>query len=314
MINCNLAILFGCDNRVSIVSDTLRVCRESFGKMLVINTGPSDFSIPLGGLATDIINIPYFYGDLEPARRAMLQNMPANEWFLFLDSDETPSQMLLSNLQSSLEELEATGKNCARFPWYEHSLNIDGKMYLSNNGNPVFPKTWDDAILVGGFYGKRLTKNDGKWDVITNYGMHEEFRHLSEAEGYCPYPIVHKKSYRQFRQSNILSSYSMPSVHMRPDDQHAFLNSENYNRLTEFKKKTRVFTSNDLVLKIRSGDVEFRELFKQFADSLVVDGSLASADKFPFFSFKNFASIEFDLSTPASHCGKECCRYGDIQL
>lgn len=319
MRNVHLFIQYGCDNRYKLVCDTIKVCHPFFKSCNIINTGPKNFT---EGFQQDfpfikIVNIPYFYGDLEPAKRAMISMTPQGEWLFYLDSDETPSGPFLENFPLMLWEMETKGFNCCRNPWFEHSVSDDGVVHMNCHGVvstdyskvATFPQTWEEAQKAGGFYCRRLLLNDGTLSINTNFGMHEDIEMAIIKQTYFPYPVIHKKSLIQCRQSFIFSSYSMPGVHTRPEEQHALLLSDEMKRFNEFKRKTKVFTSNDLVLKLMDiHDLEFREAYKEMAYSY------KNSNLFPFKHFPEFADVEMKLHTPEHYCGLPCCKYENVQL
>ena len=308
----SLIIQYGCDNREQLVKNVVRVSKDFFSRIFIVNSGPSFFvdGIKAEFPWVEVYNMPYFYGDLEPCRRVIIKTIPENEWFLHLDSDECPSYPLLTHLQDYLEIFEKEGKNAIRMPWMEHVINKEGELYHRGDGVYNYVKTWEEACVCGYFASKRLLKNIPGWEIRTNYGMHEEFIIGSnESMGYIGFPIIHRKSTRQYVQSVLLSSWSMPSVHVNPDKQHELLNCPEMKMLNELKQKTGVKTSNDFVIRVSiEKDEEFKRQFEEFA--LAVKES----KQFPFMHFKDILQFNFDLTTQNHFCGKECCKFGEVQI
>jgi len=94
----HLRILYGCDDRFDIVINTVNVCEKYFDSITILNSGPAEFYEKLTNAVTGKVVVRQLnkFLEIESCRRAMVDDVPENEWVLWLDADERPSPELRS--------------------------------------------------------------------------------------------------------------------------------------------------------------------------------------------------------------------------
>ena len=154
------------------------------------------------------------------------------------------------------------------------------------------------------------------------FGAHELFQNRNEKWIYIPHPVYHMKSILQYHQSVSFSGFMNPTVHVNCNVPiKDIMNTHEYKALKDFQRKHRVFTSNDIVRKIKvEKDMifhqELKNLFLSFPGGHSSDLGQYQNDLVTTFKFMHIFAEQFDLevNSPYYPCGKECCNYGEIQL
>lgn len=314
----HLRILFGCDDRFEITKKTVELCQEYFDTTTVLNSGPVEFLDKLkNNLYCNVIQFNKFI-ELESTRRALLDNIPINDWVLWLDADERPSKEFLQNIDYLIEIAEKENKNSIAMIWQEHCDGIvchvtkplPGLNELKNTSGPYFMSA-------------RLMKVEGNIFFNTNFGAHEICRNINERILRVPYIIHHFKSNIQYSQSILYSGYFNPFVHVNISDLNTLktcMNLPEFLKLRELQKKYNTYTSNDLVKKIKiEKNTEFiDDLKKLFLEFPNIDNYTGASDSFTFLSKKEhyitFCQMhrlahlyDLNLDTPYYECRETCC-------
>lgn len=317
----HLRILYGCDDRFEITSATAKVCLPYFDTIRILNAGPHEFYQRLrDGVPPEVkVQQLHKFLEIESSRRAMIDDVPQNEWVLWLDADERPSKELLADLDNVVTHFDQNGYDIIRLIWAEHT-----------NGIPCGVKmplpSAEELERVGGsgyFMAKRFAKIKPNMRVISHFGAHEEFVNENTKIGYAPYLIHHHKSTLQYCQSVVLSGFANPMVHANCSTNErfaAFLNMSYFKALKAFQREHKVFTSNDLVKKLKvDSDLEFRAKLKELFMSFPAESDnlqMNHKDVLITFKFMREFAEKHDLNVVSPHypCGRDCCKYGDIQL
>jgi len=309
MARKHLRILYGCDDRFQLTVDTVKVCLPYFDTVRVINSGPSEFYQKLRDalpLSAEIEQLNWFL-EIESARRAMAWSVPWDEWFVWLDADHRPSQAFLENLDDRIELAEKNGNDHIRPVCAEH---LNGVYYPPS----FIPKDWDELMSKGqGMYCPRnIIKKKRGIRVTSNFGAHEEFDNEVRSETYMPFILHHMKSLIQRPQGVALAGYTNPLVHLdisTAEKMATIMSHPDYLALKAFQRKHKVITSNELIRKLRiEKDETFKKEMKEMCRGF-------SDDYYTFSHLKKMA-VEFDLDFESPHfvCGKECCKFGNVQL
>jgi len=312
-MNKNVSILVGADNRYPIVNYTLKRISSYFDKILIVFNCPLEYEHLYDFKKYKNVHVVYikrFYGDLEPCRRATYKNLPKNEWFLWLDSDETPSQLLLSNLDKVIEDLTINNRGVGRFPYVEHSYNTKNDIDCYRN-NPfdmsVIPKDQKDFELKNWFCGPRFLKNENLF-ITSNFGGHETFCYTDSKKNtalYFPYHIIHHKSDLSIYQSQLYHLFTIPWQHENFKNWVTIKDSEEFKMLRHFQKKWNVFNSNELSIQFEKENENF---------ILELESMLKSFNSSNIFCFKWLSEIlktgSIKLNTLFFECkDKTCCDY-----
>lgn len=320
----HLRILYGCDDRFDIAVNTVKVCNKYFDTITILNSGPKEFyekiknNIPIN---VEVKQLEKFL-EIESCRRAIIEDVPNNEWVLWLDADERPSPQLLNDFDNMLNLADSGDFNIIRLIWCEHTEGIRCPVH-----EPI-PKTHEElknGLNVNYFMPFRLVKKEECIGVASNFGAHELFVLNEENIMYSPNIVFHMKSHIQYYQSVVFSGFLNPFAHVNCSNLELLrdcLNHKNYVDLRKFQKRTGVFTSNDFVRKIKiekdeSFIKEVKELFFSFNNTDISGGLGMQHNNIgvTFKFMKDFAE-KYNLNVESPHypCNNPCCVYDDVQL
>lgn len=309
----HLRILYGCDDRLEYVKDCVEVSKNYFDSISITNSGPKEFYDKLVNTFGSDLSINHLnsFWDIESARRLQLSDVPENDWVLWLDADERPSQDLLDNIRKICEQAEEEKYHIISLVWFHH---CEGKPTSTLKEMIERANKAENVFSPG-----RLIKKVKEMTLKSNFGAHECFDFCGSKRKYEPYLVIHNKAPIMEYQSIVLSGFLNPIVHGNANFEglNKLFKSEHYIALKEFQKKHKTFTSNDIVrkLKIERDEIfksELKELFLSFP-SWPED---RDSDEIMTFKYMNHFAKNYDLNvdSPYYKCGYECCRYTDIQL
>lgn len=313
----HLRILYGCDDRLNYTKDCIEVSKGYFDTIGITNTGPIEFFEKLkNSFSSDVlIRHHHNFMDIESSRRLLIDDVPWDDWVLWLDADERPSQNLLTNIQRITTEADSEGVKTIKLVWFEH---CEG-MPTPPDPNRV-PKNHEDWLRdsSGVFCPSRLIKKSKDLQIKSNFGSHECFDGVSNKNKYYPYFVIHNKAHIMYYQSIVFSGFFNPIVHSNANFQglSKFLKSDCYKRLEEFQIKHKTFVSNDLVRKIKiDKDLEYKEELRKLFLSFPLESEKDSEESITY-RFMNTFALKYDLDVESPHyrCGRECCKYDTIQL
>lgn len=328
----HLRILYGADDRFLFVKNTIDVCQKYFDTIRIVNAGPIELEKKFQNLPPNVVveTMNFFCGDLEVARNCFLYDVDVNDYVLWLDADERPTQYLLDNLKNIVDVCESNNRFIVRFPFISHhwaghtndiihpkgeyckdftynfdSYPIDHENYILNppKGTPVCDRFFK--------------KTRHQCSAQTNFGGHGAIYNTSWEDLwiYVRYPINHYKPDVAIYQSATTSVYFNPCINISTiDGVSTYLNSDEYKMLREFQVRTGVVTQNDLCYKLHINfDKEFKEEFKLLCENPKFINSNLLSNSFGHWS--KWSTL-YDLSweTPHVYCGGECCKYGSSQF
>lgn len=331
----HLRILYGADDRYQIVRQTINVCSDYFSTVKIINSGPKELEKKFDNLPanTSIETLNFFFGDLESARNAFLYDVDVNDWVVWLDADERPSQHFLDNIEKMEFEMEHNRIVSARLPGWNHQWDENGKQLCEEwtyNDPLRFPKDAEDyglkhlaqmrgesSVIPVPTIGRMVKKLHPFCSAATNFGGHGHIINFKNDHimRIVMYPIIHLKHDIMVHQSFVTCTYVNPCLNAPIKNGYKpYVNSIEYKKLREFQLKTGVRTQNDLCFKLHlHPDIQFKNEFKdlclceEFRNSVLYDN---------FFKLYHVWAEKYDLSwkTPPIFCGKVCCKYKNIQL
>jgi hypothetical protein len=323
------------------VKNTIDVCQKYFDTIRVVNTGPIELEKQFQDLPSNVVveTLNFYCGDLEASRNCFLYDVDINDYVLWLDSDERPTQYLLNNLKNIIHTCESSNSFIVRFPFIPHHWDAHTnvirfpvgescKDFMYNfDSYPIDHADWcmksirfhtnqsniNPNVAVDRFFKK--TRH--QCSAVTNFGGHGGIYNTSSEEPwvYVRYPICHYKPDIAIYQSATTSVYFNPCINISiSDGVSEYLNSEEYKILREFQKRTGVITQNDLCYKLHLNlDKQFKDEFKLLCEnSKFVNSTLLSN----LFTHWSKWSTLFDLSweTPHVYCGGECCKHENLQF
>lgn len=317
----HLRLLYGADDRFQFVSETVKFCHEYFDTVRILNTGLKEFGDNFKNLPsnTTIENSTIFFGDLETTRWNFIKDVDINDWVLFLDADERPSEILLHNLDYIINDCEKNNYLKCRFPWLEHKTEQPNvaKYYseMLKNSFPVNRIEWATPKANGMYARDVLIKKLFETHPVTNFGGHGGYSNTAlytvEYDNYFCFPINHYKSEVAIKQSLVLSTWFLSFININTNKQKEFIKTNPcFHKIVKFRKDNNVILQNDLVRRLKiDKDIELKNKLK----NLLLEDDFKNA--IDWYKVYYEWSHEFDcsLETPYNFCGLECCKYNNIQ-
>lgn len=300
-MNVNLVILTGADNRADYIRDTLNVSEGYFKEMFVIDTGSTDDTeVIVKHSPARHVPFPEFHDNWNDAFSRALTVVPAGEWFLFMDSDERPSQVLLDNIVADCEFMQGCNVGIGSIP---NVLHYDGRACESPDGKGSsvierFPKD-NRAFNQAGIWTKSvIIFNEGV--RVESNGSHSGF--VSKRPSYYfPHWYNHLKTPSQLVKSAMLCSWCDISTYS------VSRGSQEWRDHERLKSETGLKTSRDIDRAIRTNSVPqaFMDLWKSWENS-----KFETAREY----FRWAHVYGFQLTSSQHRCGDICCRYKNAQL
>lgn len=312
----NLAILYGVDNKLGLVNNTIKRCYNYFDNIFLINAG-GDFTFNLiKDFADDkvlIFNVDNLWGDTSSTRRYAAKLCNENDWIFWLDSDECPSQLLLDNLKNLIENCEINQNYHVKFGSSNHlfdnnGINVDG----CNPYQPTFPNypyNYNNSIENNTFAFNRLIKvtNINSVGVSCSLGGHSVYS-TKTGPVYSNYLINHYKTLRTCYKSAVLHLWSSPIPnHNSYELMNTFFNSDEYGIHMNFIRKYNIKNSIELVPKVYNNP-EFIDIIKQtYFNSLFRDSQFHWNHIYKFLEEPYNFNLEDNAHT--YECTLGCCNY-----
>jgi hypothetical protein len=331
----HLRILYGADDRFQIVKNTIDVCYNYFDTIRIVNSGPPELAQQFKTLPpnTTIETLNFFFGDLESARNSFLYDVNINDYVMWLDADERPTQFLLDNIYNIIDEIERRKIWGVVFPGTNHLWEDSGKCLHEEwnfNDRMKFPFDAEDCgVKWSTFFktqihpipvstiGRMVKKCHYFTSANTNFGGHGNILNYKNdiSMFYVRFPINHYKYRIMEAQSYVTCTYVNPCLNAPIKNGYKpYIDSQEFKRLRGFQIKTKVKTQNDLCKKLHLNlDLQFKNEFKEL---LICKEFLNSNLYDNFFKLYHLWAEKYDVSwkTPYMFCGKQCCKYKNIQL
>lgn len=334
----HLRILYGADDRFLFVKNTIDVCHKYFDTIRIVNAGPIELEKKFQNLPPNVVveTMNFYCGDLEVARNCFLYDVDVNDYVLWLDSDERPTQYLLDNLKNIVDICESNNSYIVRFPFIPH-------FWEGNTNNILHPKCVDFMYNFDSYphdttdfhnkcqlfaHGKIgiqphtaidrfFKKTRRQCSALTNFGGHGSIYNTSCEDSwvYVRYPINHYKPDVTIYQSATTSVYFNPCINISTiDGVSMYLNSDEYKMLRDFQTRTGVVTQNDLCYKLHINfDKQFKYEFKLLCENSKFVNSTLLSNLFTHWSkWSNLYDLSWE--TPYVYCGGECCKYERLQF
>jgi hypothetical protein len=260
-MNINLSILYGIDDKYSVVKKTIDICKKYFNRIIIINAGGSYTEkklLDFKGENVEIYNQDFLWGDTDASRRYALNLCEDNDWLFWLDSDECPTKLLLDNLKDLVYKAEQLNYGNIRFASSNHFFYIsDGSVTDISKHNPYkidahgYPYNFDVSVKDKTVIFNRMLKKTKGAYFLSSCGGHSQFAQANDSWMYSNYLINHYKSNKTACISGVLHTWSS----MRPNftlynDIVSLYKSEEYNMHTKFKKDHNVETANKFIEKL----------------------------------------------------------------
>jgi hypothetical protein len=313
-MNINLAILYGIDDKYSIVKKTIERCKKYFNKIIIINTGGSYTEkklLDFNHSSIEIYNQDFLWGDTDSSRRYALNLCEENDWLFWLDSDECPTKLLLDNLKDIVYKAEQSNYGNIRFPSSNHTFELQGENITQHNpykkGCASYPYNSDISVREETFLFNRMLKKTNGAYFISSCGGHSQFAQSNDLWMYSNYLINHYKSNNTSSISCILHTWStMRTNFTLYNDILDMYNSEEYNIHTKFKRDHNVETSNKLVERLTTDDTFRNKIIDCYYNDLFKNS------KFHYRCIYEWIKV-FNLNITNNDgdytCELECCKY-----
>jgi hypothetical protein len=301
----------------NVLLPTCEVVSPYCSKIIIAHCGPKD-QMYLYDSYKHIKNlqiVPFDYdGFAVDVIEFLIKFVPENEWMLFLDSDHRPTNALLTNLDDSISFLNANDYQIGSFATQHHEFK-DG--IINYSGYPV-PTTQKEVQLNNIFTVRSLCKKNENFIINHNQGFHYVFDSINHKFYYFPYGMNHYKLFFEYFSSTFLSGYSNPRVHSfsKEECKLDIINEHVYQQFEELKIKYNMPYSNDFKEKAYRNEIP-QEFVDFFSNSLFLKGNNSNTTNFLDHSYSFCTKFKFSFEESFSNkrvCGKECCKYGDIQL
>ena len=337
----HLRILYGSDDRFQLVKETIDVCYGYFDTIRISNTGPKTLSIKLREcLPSSVIveDLDHFLGDLDSARRSLYYDLPENDWFMWLDSDERPTQILLDNLDNLISDAEKENASFISFYNFHHQYDENSRNYNLNEfgGYPWkwmhlyfsykdwYPKNKDEALERHIPHWPRMCKKTQYTQVHNNFGGHGGIFSNLNYQNYIfsQYPMNHYKHDIMIYQSHVTSTYFNIGINLSSNKFNIvdfIIKSPQYQLIRNFQKETGVYLNNDLcrMLHIEKNEY-FRKKMIELSNNPILSDESYHKDLYSWTYYKSWGvwanKYNLNWETPIFNCGFECCKYKNIQL
>lgn len=255
-----------------------------------------------------------YKGEIDSVIHYISKFVPKNGWALFLDSDQRPTELMLSNLGNSIFDLES---NNIRFGAY-NTVHHEYSKNLYIKGYP--PPSREEYNRQPVYALRCLVKMNEYFNVVSNHGMHYSFRSDRDDILYFPHGLNHYKLYFEYFSSIFLTGYSDPTMHTRSQipeqvekDQK---NKDFYIQFEQLKRKYNMMLSNDFNDRSYTKTIP-SEFFEFFSNPMFDKTKNPNTTHFLHNAFIFCTQYKFSLDESLSHkryCGNACCKYGNIQL
>lgn len=299
----HLCILAGADNRYAYLRDTVHLSRQYFAAIHLIDTGSTDGTESLGRIEKVCYRrLAGWRDDWPQAYSEATRDIPYGDWFLFLDSDERPSQHLLDCLADDLQQLENEQQNCAYLP---AMLHLGGRPFSLETHDPAtllaaWPATHEE-YLHHPCWTKRILIKLLPTTFLGANGAHCSYAQAAEQGRYLPRFYNHYKSEHEVAVSTVLCSWSRLEAYAVPVD------SPEWRRHGALRESTGLRSASAFLRAVRRGRVPsaWLEFWKTLESS-----RFPTLGEYWKFAFR----FGFSTTIDAGFCGYSCCRYRGEQL
>ena len=322
-MNIHLRILLGPDRRYDLINKAVKISQNYFNTIGVLVSGPELYYNEIKEILPNNVLIrfhPDFF-DIECARRHLISDVPENDWVLWLDGDEIPSQSLLDNIQNIIDDCEKNNHNVVILPWYLHmdgTAETDYKHYFEKLA-AVDNDEWNSKPEKRYFSPKRLIKNIKNKSIRSNWGAHEFYFLENENIKYFGHVVNHFKTHHDWAQSPVYHMFMNPLVHnaITAEQIADILDCEIFKKLEQFKIKYNTFTSSEFIYRILLEDKMFIEDFIKIFDEIndhesIHNNTRNKEYKRMYYMVKTFIDqyhFKWILNPSYNTCGKICCFY-----
>ncbi|MGA8259843.1 MAG: glycosyl transferase family 90 [Arenicellales bacterium] len=287
----HLCLIAGRDNRYNYLRHTVGQALPVFDAIHIMDTGSTDRTFELASWSQ---RINFFHWDRwehgwTDAYDRVRRDVPTGAWFLYLDSDEAPSQYMLDHIRASVTRLEREGYGQARIP---NVLHVDGRRV----GDPAadLPRT-PEEFERRPCWTKSIVCRNGPWLTVDGFGMHAGFNNREQPVGFLPLYYCHHKHGAQIDASISIGSLVLPESYDIPP------------HTDESRALRRLMERLDTVDPGRVVDVlqndppaDFVALVAQWGNS-----DLKTCRHWHDWYRNGFSVGDYPLRL----CGEECCRY-----
>jgi hypothetical protein len=175
----HLLITNGPQHRDFILDRTIEICENYFDSIRIFQNGGNPNSEKVDEC---VISRTKDFTDFITCQDILKDGIPEGDWIFALDSDERPTQEILS----SLDELQKSDYNTISFPFKHHSITNEGKMFsVCGNVNgfrsarmfKVIPGLHSTVAWSAHFGYAQATSNLLQDNLLQHDGFINHFKH-----------------------------------------------------------------------------------------------------------------------------------------
>lgn len=300
----------GADNRHHYIVNTVLVSQGYFQSIHIVDTGSTDDTSKIVGDVTPVHHhrIENWKDDWIQVYRLAMEQIPIGDWFLFADSDETPSQILLDNISTHTSHADSCGATIIRMPGILHNDGVPECVPMVEFHGGPFHSAWAKShkeyvsLLAVGKHPwtkSNLVRRLGDTDIAA-FGGHCGYNQVGDPFYYIPDWYNHYKTPSQLAMSIVLASWKVPESHGIE------VGTPAYDDHTMCKKSTGLRTAQDLLWYVH---------LRGTAPQCMMDLWATWKDGHPtlqhYYSWAYKYNFQADISPV---CGNTCCKYNNIQL
>jgi len=287
MNKVHLRIVYGADERYSLVRNTILTHHKYFDSVLIWNSGPDENSKVFDNLLLHVPNLKVFnYGKCyhmtnpEDATRGFTMDIPDGEWLLYLDSDWRLPESFLINMRKEIDIMEKENFNHLFSTQIGHhngpitnSWEAGKSNYTQEQIDGIIKQTNTDS------YGQPILQRVDKKNIWCDsfIGNHGYMLHVPYNKKHLQHMYhFHIRNYNpeSYCQSMVPLSWWYMGHHVFPTEDHVYIqNSWEYRRFEQFKENHKCYTSNELFRRIKNNDEKFlkdlEKMFLGFEDSKI---------------------------------------------
>ena len=291
----NITITCGRENRHYYLDRIVRITRDHVDAIHIIDTGSTDKTETLSDYdKVNYVRVNNWKNDFDQLMSVMIEQVPNGEWLLHLDSDEIPTQALVSNMNDCIDTLESRGRNCGFVPNVPH---WEGEAASWND--PYMPQSHEEWEKKPVWCKGAIHRKDADLKPSSLGAHHGPIRDVLSFEYIGPYCYNHMKNHGQLANSVVMHSILfLDTFDVEPG-------SEDYLIIDGFREKYNIEATNEFISMIELGEREFiRDLEEMCLSFKGCEENTIGRHYFDWCFRHNFTYRPSRI-----HCSHECCKY-----
>lgn len=322
MSKIHLRIVYGADQRYSLVRNTVLTHHKYFESVVICNTGPEENSKGLTNLLTHVPKLRIFehgrYQNLcndQDMTRYLIHDIPNGDWVVYLDSDWRLPEYFLKQMYQEVDTMEQEGRNHLFSYQLGHHLgepadewerndriNYSEKRLLELCDDTNQPQKYGQPIL------QKIDKENTWCDGFL--GNHNYILHVPYNKKHIPRMFhFHFRDYKPpaYCGSMIPLAWWYMGHHVFSlEEQLQIQKSWEYRKFEEFKDQHKCYTANQLQDRLNKNDIMFIENMKSLF--LSFEGSKIFCCQ-QMYDLASKYNMKFYKAPEEYPCTGVCCLY-----